>query len=554
MMGRWLAPMREQERGAVLVLVMVVMLMLLGFAALGVDASAAYAEKRQAQSEADASVMAGALVYLDASSATSQAVAAQVIAFAAINAPGTPPTPTDWANCQDQSKPLDYSPLTDLNGDVISDCISLKQVANAPVLLRVKTPSWDMPTSFAGLIGFDTVTVSATATAEVRNSSSLPVLPFSLPSNPSLEECMATSPSGLLPDDTTPCEGSIQGNFGLIDSPWFGAPSPEFTDEDPCPRDPNFNTRAPHNLAYGLDHLVTSWPTKPSPPDFIPPPPIPDVGDSLVNHPAADTCANAQTDIVPYVLQTQPGDTQSPQGKALLMDGFLGDDPSPTSGDLRGRLRQPSSLGLIPTKRLNLVTNTKTLNVDNTGLWEYLKDDGVSPSNACHSSQFSGKQGRALTDQLLVCLDRMGSGTPIFDIEIIQSPRFAVVPVLNYLPTEKLGSKWWAVVEMRPVYLQSSWYDCTTGSNKECLFLPDDFAEAPFDATNRDHYSILFNPGESLNGPCYLNAGGACVPPNTSQFQLMGLSALVLTWDQVPGAEDQFGGNSPFEVFLHPNE
>ena len=110
MTERMFARIRDEERGAVLVLVMIVMLMILGFAALGVDASAAYAEKRQAQSEADAAVMAGALVYLTPASATGQQVADQVMAFAAVNAPGTPPTLTDWANCTD-TLPPGYSPL-----------------------------------------------------------------------------------------------------------------------------------------------------------------------------------------------------------------------------------------------------------------------------------------------------------------------------------------------------------------------------------------------------------------------------------------------------------
>jgi len=533
------------------------MLMLLGFAAIGVDASAAYAEKRQAQSEADAAVLAGALTYLDPSSATPQAVAAQVMSFAAINAPGTPPTATDWAACKDPDKPADYSWLRDsTSGDVISECISLKQVSSAPALLRVRTPSWDMPTSFAGLLGFDTVAISATATAELRYSSSLPVLPFSLPSTPSTEECLATPPSGLLPGDAAPCGGPSQGNFGLIDSPWFGAGAPEYTNENPCPTDPNFNTRAPHNLAYGLDHLITSWPTKPTT-SHDTPPPVPAIGTWLGNkHPAADSCANAQTGVVPYVLNTQTGNTQTAGGKALLQDGFLGDDPSPTAGSLPGRLRQDSP----PTRpsttsdpgwprpadfRLDIKTNTQTFDVDNIGLWDYLADGMTGP---CASSQFTGSNvGRIATNNIESCLK---IGSPTFQLDLIDSPRFAVVPVLNYAKGSQFGNKWWAVLELRPVYLQTTWYDCTNGQNTECLFQPADFSPVPSD---RDSYSILFNPGEGTASPCYIK-NGACVKPNASRFQLMGLSALVLNWDQIPGAENQFGGNAPFDVFLHPNE
>lgn len=538
-----------RENGAILPLVTILILVMFGFAALGVDASAAYAERRQAQSEADAAVMAGALVYLDASTATTDAVIAQVISFGTLNAPGTPPTPGDWDDCVDDDRPGDYSPLVQSSGATY-DCISLKQVDSAPALLRVRTPDWDMPTSFAGLIGFDTVSISATATAELRYQSSLPLLPFSVPANPSIEECMATSPSGLLPGDTAPCGGPTQGNFGLLDSPWFGAPDPQFTNEDPCPTDPNFNTRAPHNLAYGLDHIITEWPD---------PLTVPAVGvNQPNNHPGADSCDNAQTGVVPYVLQTQTGNTQTAGGKALLRAGFLGDDAdgAATTGTLPGRLRQPSSPGASGT-RMNFVTNNWSFDVDNVGLWEYLIDP-ASGTDECNSSQFAPLEGRELTNQLLDCLDPPAgsTGTPIFDLDIIESPRFAVVPVLNYAAGEQFGTKWWAVLELRPVYLQSTWYDCTNGSDKECLFLPDDFANAVgFDPTDRDDYSILFNPGEApvTQGPCYLS-GGVCVTPLTSRFQLMGLSALVLEWDQIPGAENQLGGNAPFEVFLYPNE
>ena len=154
MTRQWVAGARGQERGSVLPLVTIMMLMLFGFAAIGVDASAAYAEKRQAQSAADAGAIAGALLYLDPSSATPAAIAQQVKDFVALNAPGVPPTDADWTDCTDSTKPIGYAPLEDPPGTPISDCISLKQVADAPALLRVSMPNWDMPTSFAGLIGF----------------------------------------------------------------------------------------------------------------------------------------------------------------------------------------------------------------------------------------------------------------------------------------------------------------------------------------------------------------------------------------------------------------
>ncbi len=539
----------KAEDGAILPLAAIVIILLMGFAALGVDASAAYADKRQAQSAADAGVIAGALLYLDPSSATPAAIAQQVKDFVALNAPGVAPTDADWTGCTDSTKPLEYNPLEDPPGTPISDCISLKQVSNAPALLRVRMPNWDMPTSFAGLIGFDTVAVSATATAELRYSTNQKILPFSVPANANVEECMGTSPAGLLPDDTAPCSGGSQGNFGLIESPWFGAADPQFTDaETNCSNSASqltADTRARHHLAYGLDHLITEWPSPPVPPA---------VGSqSAGGDTGADTCQSADDGVVPFIIATDTGSTNNGPGRIVLQDGMMGDDPSVTSGSLPGRLRQPSSPGSSDT-RMNFVTTGWTRSLDNVGLWEYLVDPSVG-TDECHSNQFFGKDGRERTDQLIDCLTP-GNATPIFDLDILQSPRFAVVPVLNHNSGEVAGKKWWAVLGLKPIYLQSSWFDCTNGTDNECLFLPQDWAADPlFDPTNRDHYSILFNPGEAPinSGPCYLNAG-SCVIPQTNRFTMMGLSALVLEWDQIPGAEDQFGGNTPFEVFLHTNE
>jgi hypothetical protein len=82
---------------------------------------------------------------------------------------------------------------------------------------------------------------------------------------------------------------------------------------------------------------------------------------------------------------------------------------------------------------MNFSTSSWNLDVDNVGLWEYLIDP-ASGADKCHSNQFSG-QGRELTDQLInQRLSGGGNATPVFDIDIVGSPRFAVVPVLHYVP------------------------------------------------------------------------------------------------------------------------
>lgn len=537
----------NSERGAILPLATILILVLMGFAALGVDVSAAYAERRQSQSAADAGALAGALKYLESGSPTSQEVADTVMSFANTNAPGTPPSATDWATCTD-TLPPNYQPLRDASNNIISPCISLKQVSDAPALLRVRMPDWDMPTAFASVIGFDTLSISTVATAELQYSALALVLPTSLPSEPSVVECLGTPPSGQLPpsDGAGPCNGPANGNFGLVDSPWFGAPDPHFTNTPPGCKDKTseWEDRAAHSLALGLDHLITEWP------DSLTLQP-PGNWESGPKPPSGDHCDSANSGDVPYVLNPRTGNT------AVLERGLIGNDASVTAASEPGRLRQASSSPIAPGTRLTFnVTGWPggAFNLDNVGLWEYIDStyvDALTENNDCKSSNFDDKTGRELTEQMTDCLKENIDN--LFIEELHESPRFALVPVLNYNIGQQFGNKWWAVTEMRPVYLHSTWYDCD--SNDFCLFHPDDLDQ--LDVDDDTTYSYVFNPGESSVPPCYRTSkkGTACGNPANSKFQLQGISAFVLEWDElIVDAQNQLGGNAPFEVFLHPNE
>ena len=543
-----IASIFKRETGAILPLVTLLILVLFGFAAIGVDLSAAYAETRQSRSAADAGALAGALKYLEPSSPTPQEVADTVMDFANQNAPGTPPTAADWAACTD-TLPLGYVPLEDASNAVISPCISLKQVSSAPALLRVKMPDWDMPTFFASLIGFDSVSISATATAELQYSELAVVLPTSLPSSPGVIECLGTPPSGQLPpaDGAGPCNGPANGNFGLINSPWFGAGSPHFTDtylplgcKDSSSAG-DVDDRAAHGLALGLDHLITEWPAS------LPMQPA-GTWESGPAPPSGDHCTSAGNGDVPYVLNPETGNT------AVLDRGLIGLDASVTTASEPGRLRQNSSSPIgTSTTRLAFNVNGRPgspFTLDNAGLWEYIDYGATAVINSthCRSQAFTGLTGRELTDQMTLCL---GENIPnLLVAEVLQSPRFALVPVLNYVDGQQFGNKWWAVREMRPVYLHSTWYDCS--SNDFCLFHPDDLN--PMDVDNDTTYSYVFNPGESTDPPCF-DDKGVCSNPSNSKFQLQGISAYVLEWNElIPDAKNQLGGVAPFEVFLHTNE
>ncbi len=533
------------ERGAVAAIFALILLVLLIFAALAIDLGAAWAERRSVQSTVDAATMAAASEYLRPIPPDEVKTVEIVLDYVNRNSPNPEPNWTglipEWLLCSDPARPSSFVPLAwDTDGDgviEVFECISFDTTG----YLRVRLPDTAIKTLFAAIIGVDTISVSASAEAEIRYIENLQVMPFSLPADfvEGSEQCLATPPSGLLPGDITPCPGPSQGNFGLLDSPWFGYDDPHFTNTQACPNDPNFNTRAPHNHAIGLDHIITAWPN----PSTLPPD-----GTSLGNkHEGADSCANANADHAPYVLNPQPGNTQSGPGKALLHDGFLGDDPSPTSASLPGRLRQSTPILPQPpvvNSSLTFTTNATSYEVDNVGLWEYLDQTVINNNSPCSdtSNGFAGLAGRQLTDQLMLCL---ASPDARFLSELLHSPRFIIVPVLNYQQGEQYGNKWWAVKEFRPVYLQASWYDCSSGGAPECRFEPDQFA-ITHGAGNP--YSLLFHPGEGEASP-QTDTGGA---PTANNFQLMGISGLILGWDWFdPDDLNRIGAESPFDVYLY---
>jgi len=507
---------RSRESGAVLPIFALLIVILLAFAALAVDLGAAWAQRRQSQTAADAGVMAAALQYLRNTPPDQTGIFELVNLYANANLSGPDLTYDDWHNCTDPDRPADYAYLGQ-DGDweypsgsaASTPCISLKQADDQPAVLRVRLPDTDISTAFARVVGIDTIAVTAAAEAEILYTESSRILPFSLPSEPNLEECLGTPPTGLLPQDVAPCEGSTQGNFGMVDSPWFGAGAPYGTDTQSCPNDPNFRSRTPLNLALGLDHIITSWPDLDGDELTYD---GPDPGETQsASDPVADSCDNVDSDLPPYILLTEPGNTQT--GSEIMQAGFL-EGPFGTAGTY-GRFRQTT--GTNPTHDIAVTTNGATLNlrdntlnvsVDNVGLWEYLDFDGNSFNNtACAKKSFEDAVGRQLTEQMSLCLDYIETleDGQYFTDDILTSPRFALVPVLNYERGSQYGSKWWAVMELRPVYVQTSWYLCGQPTG-DCLFQPDDFEN--YTPVNAPVWVKLTSPayGSPLTGSITVNA------------------------------------------------
>jgi len=490
------------EDGAVAVIVALFMIMLLAFAALTVDLGRAWAERRQDQTAADAAVMAGAIEYVR-SNPTDADVVALVQDYVERNT-GYPAGHAGWNGCPE---PTDgFAPLAGNN------CVSLKlagTTSNAS-LLKVRLPDQQIETSFAKLIGIDTIAVNASAVAEiVQNPGLQGALPFVLPLDPGTEYCLGTPPPGQARDV---CNGPASGFFGTVDSPYHG------TDDDPwgttltCTGDVNGRIRG--NTALGIDHFLRIAP------------------DGEPASAGADTCdalggpGDAYT---PHAILADPG------GLTQVSEGFIGDGPYGTLGQ-PGLLRQG---GATIADWRPVPEGNSNISLDNVGLWEHL----ISPaelSDSCHSSNFDDEVGTELTINMVECLE---TGDVKFSSSILTSPRFAIVPQIALAQDDLAAigpSTPINIVKFVPIFLQSTWYNCNAN---DCMLFPaaDDPVAMP----------MIFDPGEGTEEGCDGTDISACKA--NVNLVMEGVSAFVFEEDDWLPEEfnNQFNDPSAYNVYLY---
>lgn len=169
---RWVHRVRKGETGATLIVVTLATLVLFGFAALAVDVGNGMGQRRRAQSTADASVLAAAVeLTLQGKLPEDSVVVADD--YADRNAPDPISEPAWLNDCPDTVNPGDQLAFTakelDLKnpGSVVpaTDCISFNETFDE---IRVSLPQQEFETFFAGVIGIDTLDVTAFAHATIN--------------------------------------------------------------------------------------------------------------------------------------------------------------------------------------------------------------------------------------------------------------------------------------------------------------------------------------------------------------------------------------------------
>ena len=218
-----------------------------------------------------------------------------------------------------------------------------------------------------------------------------------------------------------------------------------------------------------------------------------------------------------------------------------------------GRLRQSGGIG---TKLLFQQSGGTNFSLDNVGLWEYLaeptENNGKAVGNNCRPAHYAAGPpvvGRAATDDIVSCLDTHRADPPNSDAHpeftkaLLESPRFALVPVLSYATGEFTGGEYRAIVGLIPMYLQTTWYTCSNAANDPCWFKPADT-----DPLDPDDVSGLFNPGEGTAPPLSEKNGAYSQP---KKIYLEGITALVLEWDWLTdNAKNELGEVAPLTVTL----
>jgi hypothetical protein len=419
------------------------MVMMLVFTAIAVDLGAQYNERRQDQTAADAGALAGAQhLALGTADATTTAM---TVARANL-----PITYSDsqwnalWTACADPDRDATLYP----NVSATTSCVSFN---NGYTRIRVRVPTQTFNTTFARVIGVNTLSTSAAAEAQIEPPAGGGVLPFGVVGfNADLTNQVCLTVGGG-------CGGSNSDTLRALDSPLVG--NPQYGGVRSC-RPSNFGQRIEYAAAMGIDHLL--------------------VVKTASENTRLDDC-NIETPNTVYA--------EALQGTKLtdfVLGMRLGLVAGPSSGSnypdgKPARLRRiPSGFAGWETRQVGGMA------LDNRPLWEFIPTTLVAPTipASCQRTNFSTTDGTAVPGgkaKMQTCLaDYINGGytqpmfttrrgtnpDSLYDIQL--SSRLAFVPSLpnGCCPDSGLGQG--AIQSFNMVFLQTLYLN----SSDTSLFEP----------------------------------------------------------------------------------
>ncbi|HKZ19150.1 MAG TPA: Tad domain-containing protein [Acidimicrobiia bacterium] len=445
----------QSERGATAILVALSLVLLLGFAALAVDGGAAFDDRRQQQSAADTGSLAAVQFANNRFAPMPVACTGSILqqsacrgadeAIKVVNGSlGNRFTLAQWSACVD-SGDASY-PV----GSTLSDCISFtSNLKKARVLL----PTTAMNTTFGRVIGTASININAFSEAGADLNSNGDVIPFALgPSaSASSHACVLANSTDNL--DVAPCNGPVEGNFGFLDITLYG--NPEMGTGTTCSGDTQ--GRLATNLALGSDHELGIWNT----------------GDPVRNDTTFCPVFTAQPNEVP----TQTGGSNTGLENGLLR----GINPNPTAeGRLACKDGDPNEIHRFPKTSVGTcvtVMNALPETLDNSPLWFYLVPSGASFAGPACANPDSRQEMELCLIAWKAAAATSSTDPPLFDLDILESPRFAAVPDLQLDPSNGTGN--YLILGFKPVYLETLYLGC-----------------------NANTCDVVYSPGESSSGAC----------------------------------------------------
>lgn len=391
------------ERGAALILITASMLLLMGIAGIVVDGGLGFSERRQAQSGVDFAALAALQEAVSCPSPCTAQAAANNGATEAMNrvAGNLPGRVLDWGACADPSRPAKF-----VNVASTTPCVSFTKNFDES---RVVLPDDTIDTTFARVIGFDTLTIGAFAEAGQESTIRVKAIPHTPTGASGSEGCLL---SDQAPQSVEPCSGAASGFYGYLDVALYG--DDEAGTPSTCTQG-DTNKRIAINMAKGSDHNLVEYQL--SPPDPV------------VNDHAS--CPNLSEDV--NELRVETG---SPTG--ALTDGLF----NGVSGNINGQpiTASPGRFTCDLANYSTLCAVVRGRTIDHTGLWSYLT--GGCPA------------GTDTHNEMKSCLE---TGSPAFSADLLDNPRFAAVPIFHTTPT---GSGNYKIKNFIPVWLEKTYYDC----------------------------------------------------------------------------------------------
>jgi hypothetical protein len=416
----------NDERGVTMVLFALTVVVLLVMVSFTVDLGQTYNERHLDQASVDSATLGGALKLFTASTNPLQAAVTEARDFVDRDLGRSVP-PAAWTSCVDTGH-LYWSsndPALGLaNG---SQCISFDR---GFAKLRVAVPTQQVRTSFAAVIGINSLSTTALAEAGNGGSGAAGTLPFSVFSTAAAgnETCLKGGTNGNSSGD---CGGSANGQFGAFNPYYYTAVNGNAASI--CTSGDQTQPLA-RSVADGLDHRFGFYaPYNPGDPERR----------------NGSACPQNALPALPNTVDRSQGFSSND-----VTFGFLSGGAWPSNADpFTGRLTR----GPYVSANVHIYGR----NIDNTPLWAFITSGANLPGSCvtarAQPSSFAPSAAAGYKATMKQCLVDWAAPNTSYDQlfveDLARSPRFASVP--KFAEAETDSGTFFHIIGFVPVFVEA---------------------------------------------------------------------------------------------------